>query len=299
VRPIGLLSVTWSGWNLAYNPQDGYLYSVAQPQSQTTVYLYRIDPQTGVATLIAPITGASWFGTGMAINSAGIAYMGCLSGALCTLDLATGSTSSLGTLAINNGTIADMAFDANDQLWAAYRGGTGPESGLYKIDLATLGATKVGTGKVEFYAITFGPSCAPTNYCTGKMNSLGCLPTIEGIGYPAPSAAFGFKIVSKNVRNNRFGVLIASTNGRAAIPFLGGTLCLATPISRTVISSSGGSPAPVQDCSGVWVGDFNAYLFSLPGPADPIGTQYNVQWWGRDVLGNAALTPGLEFTLCP
>jgi hypothetical protein len=31
----------------------------------------------------------------------------------------------------------------------------------------------------------------------------------------------------------------------------------------------------------------------------PAGTQYNVQWWGRDVFGNAALTPGLEFTLCP
>jgi hypothetical protein len=218
---------------------------------------------------------------------------------LCTIDLTNGVTNSLGPLSLSTGVIEDMAFNSNDELFAAYKDSDQSKSGIYRIDLTTLSATKVGTGRIPFFGIAFGPHCTPTSYCTGKVNSLGCPPTIEGVGYPAPSAAFGFKVVAKNVRNNRFGLLIASTNGRAAIPFLGGTLCLAPPISRTVISSSGGSPAPVQDCSGVWVGDFNAYLFSLPGPADPIGTQYNVQWWGRDVLGNAALTPGLEFTLCP
>jgi hypothetical protein len=295
--------------NLAHNPQDGFLYSIATLQSQTISNLYRIDPKTGAATLLFPVTGAATTGAaGFAIDSMGVGYIGCLvPGGVCTIDLASGSTNFLGSLPLN-GFFSDLAFDGNGTLWAAVYGGTGTESGLYKIDPAMLAATKVGTGQVDFNAMAIGPSCAPTSYCTGKVNSLGCLPTIEGVGYPAPSAAYGFKVIAKDLRNNRLGLLIVSTNGRTALPFLGGTLCIAPPISRVASSSSGGSHPPTQDCSGVWVADFNTYLFGPNPPRSlmrrdakfpPAGTQYNVQWWGRDVFGNAALTPGLEFTLCP
>ena len=307
VRAIGLLGVSWDSWDVAYNPQDGFLYSIANPKSQQTNNLYRIDPQTGVATLLFPLTGATTFAQGFAIDSMGFGYIGCRADALCTIDLASGSTTFLGSLALN-GILLDLAFDSSDKLWAGVLGGLSSQSGLYKIDLGTLGVTKLtAAGPFKYSGITFGPSCISASYCTAKVNSLGCLPTIEGVGYPAPSAAFGFKVVAKNVRSNRFGILIVSTGGRSAIPFQGGTLCVALPVSRAVIANSGGSHPPTQDCSGVWVADFNAYLFGPNPPRTllrdnkfpPVGTQYNVQWWGRDVFGSPALTQGLEFSLCP
>jgi hypothetical protein len=144
-------------------------------------------------------------------------------------------------------------------------------------------------------------------YCSAKLNSLGCLPAIHGSGIPSASSGSGFTVSGDNVRNNKNGLLFYGINGRGDMPFQGGTLCVKTPIRRTPSTSSGGTPSPVQDCSGVWTIDMNAFavgsLGGSPLPALTVpGTIVDCQWWGRDPgfapPNNTSLTDGLEYQIC-
>ena len=146
---------------------------------------------------------------------------------------------------------------------------------------------------------------APVTYCTAKVNSLGCTPAMSFVGSnPSVSAGSGFTIKGSNVRNNKSGLLFYGTTGRDALPFQGGTLCVATPIRRTPVSSSGGSPSG-DDCTGVYSIDFNAFIFG--GTGDPalqvVGNTVRTQFWGRDpgyvAPNNTTLTNGLEAQIAP
>src|SRR5688572_1818074 len=145
-------------------------------------------------------------------------------------------------------------------------------------------------------------------YCTAKPNSLGCTPAISAQGQPSASAASGWVVSAAPVRNQQVGMLIYGLNGRAAIPFQGGWLCLAAPVHRSVPVSSGGSSLPAQDCTGVYALDMNAFAAGALGGAprpelSQAGTVVDCQWWGRDKgfapPNNTALSDALEYTVCP
>lgn len=124
-------------------------------------------------------------------------------------------------------------------------------------------------------------------YCTAKVNSLGCLPAIASSGTPSATASSGFLIRCNSVRNNKVGLLLYGSTGRAALPFQGGTLCMNAPIKRSVGVASGGTPAPVQDCSGIYSLDMNSFAQGLlGGTPHPFlrssGTTVDCQYWGRD-----------------
>lgn len=144
-------------------------------------------------------------------------------------------------------------------------------------------------------------------YCTAKANSLGCLPAISATGTPSATATSGFLIRAASVRNNKVGLLLYGSTGRAASPFQGGTLCMNPPIKRSVGVASGGTPAPVQDCSGIYSLDMNSFAQGLlGGTPHPFlrssGTTVDCQFWGRDpgfpAPNNSALSQGLTFTTC-
>jgi hypothetical protein len=165
-------------------------------------------------------------------------------------------------------------------------------------------AASTNITRVEF---TYTVGSAPTVYCTAKINSLGCTPTIGFTGTPSATAGTGFVVNGSNVINNKSGLLFYGFSGQAALPFQGGTLCVATPIKRTQGLDSGGNPPP-NDCSGVYSIDMNAFAVQAGPPVPPPelttpGTVVNCQFWGRDQgfapPNNTTLSDGLEYTVGP
>jgi hypothetical protein len=166
----------------------------------------------------------------------------------------------------------------------------------------------VGLSSTKSYNATSGCATTPLVYCTAKLNSLGCLPSIGSSGVPSATAGIGFAVSATNVRNNKSGLLFYGVNGPAASPFQNGTLCVQTPIKRTPAVTSGGNPSPANDCSGVFSIDMNAFALGHLG-GSPLaalrtaGTVVNCQWWGRDPgfapPNNTTLSDGLAYSICP
>jgi hypothetical protein len=65
-------------------------------------------------------------------------------------------------------------------------------------------------------------------YCTAKINSLGCSPSISSTGISSATAGSGFVITGSSVINNKPGLLIYTNGGQAAVPFSGGLRCIGT-----------------------------------------------------------------------
>jgi subtilisin-like proprotein convertase family protein len=148
---------------------------------------------------------------------------------------------------------------------------------------------------------------APTTYCTAKATSNGCVPSIGSTGTPSATAGSGFSVNATQMINNKSCLLFYGSNGQAAIPFQGGTLCVASPIRRTVGTNTGGNPPP-NDCSGAPSFDMNLFAVGGAGgsPAAFLtvpGTVVNCQWWGRDpgfiAPNNTQLSNGLQYTVGP
>jgi hypothetical protein len=162
-------------------------------------------------------------------------------------------------------------------------------------------------GSINGFQLVFSAGGGSTIYCTAKTNSLGCLPSISSTGTPSATAGSGFNLVVANVLNNKNGLFFYGVNGRAALPFQGGTLCVKSPVKRTFGIGSGGNPPP-NDCSGIYTLDMNAFAVSS-GPPAPLpaltvpGTVVDCQVWGRDpgfaAPNNTTLSNGLEYTVGP
>lgn len=155
-------------------------------------------------------------------------------------------------------------------------------------------------GSMYYYVDAVGVAefVAPAIYCTGKVNSLGCVPAINFSGAPSPVATTGFTIGVSSVLSNKSGLLFYGTGGRVAAPFQGGTLCVMPPIKRTPVQVSGGNPGP-SDCSGAFAFDFNSLIASGHDASLISGVTVNAQYWYRDPASasTTGLSDAIEFTI--
>ena len=140
-----------------------------------------------------------------------------------------------------------------------------------------------------------------TPYCTPKVNSQGCLPVIYTTGAPSLSGTgAAFRIWANEVLNQKPGIMVWG-RATAQIPFYGGTLCIAPPVTRTAAQNSGGTALPAVDCSGTYVFQFTPAMMSQAGlvPFDDVYSQY----WSRDngfaPPNNVGLTAGVHWRVCP
>ncbi|HTF90875.1 MAG TPA: hypothetical protein VK843_20815 [Planctomycetota bacterium] len=229
-----------------------------------------------------------------------------------TFDGGTSSYHGIGALAANSTRLADYT---NGDIFAAERNGLVgrvislnfyPPSSDARSDFWT--ASTDGDNLMA-NALSYVGQCGnPAIYCTAKINSLGCTPTISSTGASSASAGSGFTIRASSVRNQKPGLMLYSVTGRAAVPFQSGFRCVNVPVRRTTAANSGGTALPASDCSGVYAIDMNTFtvggLGGNPIPALGIqGTTVDCQWWGRDpgfpAPNNSTLSDALEYVVCP
>jgi hypothetical protein len=145
----------------------------------------------------------------------------------------------------------------------------------------------------------YGPDCpAPVVYCTAKVSSLGCTPSISLSAPPSASSGSGSLTIVTELVGNELGLLLHSTQGARALPLHGGWLCLRSPLLRHAAQALGGSPGT---CSGVLSEDLNAYIASGADPALVAGAGVWLQAWSRDRADPSGdhLSDALAATVCP
>lgn len=140
---------------------------------------------------------------------------------------------------------------------------------------------------------------APFAYCTAKLNSLLCFPSIGSLGTPKAGNPFPFLVTSQQTLNNMVGLMFYG-GAQNSVPFQGGTLCVGPSVTRTAGQVSGGNAGSGTDCSGAYSFDFNAYIASGADTSLVPGVQVNAQYWSRDVNDafGSALSNGLQFVIC-
>jgi hypothetical protein len=181
---------------------------------------------------------------------------------------------------LNELTVPLLAWDAGTDDGTGFSSPNQNSSPQQPIALITggpfTGSDPLGT--FTFRRVLSGPAV----YCTAKVNSQGCTPQIAFSGSPSLSNPTPFTLSAGQVLNNKPGIFFYGTQGPASQPFLGGTLCVRSPIKRTAAQVSGGTPPPAADCSGTFSYDFNALIQSGSNPALQLGTIVGGQFWSRD-----------------
>ena len=100
------------------------------------------------------------------------------------------------------------------------------------------------------------------------------------------------------MERNSNSITFFGVSGQASSPFQGGTLCVGGNVFRLPLQNSG----LVADCNGSISYDlFDVISHPTGGGLVGVGTQVNLQTWGRDPGDpfTTSLSNGLEFTVCP
>lgn len=138
----------------------------------------------------------------------------------------------------------------------------------------------------------------PGVYCTSKVNSQGCSPTIGSSGVPSVTDPGPFEVSCSQVVPGKSGLFFYGYRP-AGLAFQGGFLCVEPPVRRTSLQSSGGAAA----CSGSFLVDVNGIIQSGLDPGLVLGAEVFGQYWSRDPLDptgfGTSLSDGLRFAIGP
>jgi hypothetical protein len=122
-------------------------------------------------------------------------------------------------------------------------------------------------------------SSNPTTYCAAKLNTAGCFANVSFSGAPTLAAPDDFHVLCSNAINNMSGIMFWSALGTNNAPFFGGTMCVKSPVIRTAVMNSGGSPTGV-DCTGSYDFAFTDAYMAANGLSLSSGVY--CEFWYRD-----------------
>jgi lysyl endopeptidase len=142
------------------------------------------------------------------------------------------------------------------------------------------------------------PPCPnPVVYCTSKISTNLCAPSIAATGSASLSAASGFVVTTTNLEEQVTGIDFFGTAGQAAIPFQGGFLCVAGAVNRLPGKFTGGA----GPCTGSISYTLSDVLLHPAGGSLAAGAHLYLQTWTRDLADpfGSSLSNGLDAILCP
>ncbi len=151
----------------------------------------------------------------------------------------------------------------------------------------------------DLFVRNLGPDF-PQLYCSGKMNSLGCVPFLNFDGTPSTTSTVPFRIRGHDFLPSEAGFMFYSVNGKSNLDFHGGKLCVKLPFKRwlPVVKAKNNGTAP---CSGIMSKDFNLRIQSGADPQLTAGQTVHAQWLQRDPADPAGfsdgLSNGIQFTI--
>ncbi len=141
-------------------------------------------------------------------------------------------------------------------------------------------------------AVVFELQRAAVSYCTGKINSSGCVPALTTTASASASSQNPFAITMRDALPGESGVLLYGF-GKAGLPFHGGTLCVKPPVARWLPATqaqAGGAPP----CDGVLTRDFNERVQSGADVLLTAGQRVSAQWLQRDPSDPAGFQDSLS-----
>ena len=141
----------------------------------------------------------------------------------------------------------------------------------------------------------------PTIYCTGKTNSLACVPFVTTSGTPSVTSTDPFPVTANDLVPSE-ATLMVYGSGRASLSFHAGKLCVKSPLTRLLPvtpAKNGGAPP----CSGMLTKNFNKRIQSGADPSLTAGHRVNGQFIQRDPADPSGfgdtLTNGIQFVIAP
>ena len=142
--------------------------------------------------------------------------------------------------------------------------------------------------------------CEGSSYCTGKTNSLGCVPFMSSVGFASVTSSNPFQVMASDCLPNQVGLLLYGY-GPTNLSFHGGTLCVNAPIVQ--FPGKIAPPTGLPPCMGILKSNMNKRIQSGVDPMLTAGAQVYAQWRQRDPSDPAgfgdSLTNGLTFVVQP
>jgi hypothetical protein len=217
--------------------------------------------------------------------------------------------SSSGSDVLGTDSGAAYVFARSGSTWSQVRELRGSQTNAYDeigptafdgrtIVIGAPGAVQAGFGEVgEAYAFELTPGI--DTYCTGKPNSMGCIPFVNACGGPSASSNSGFVITCFKVLDGKNGLMFYGYAPNSA-PFQGGTLCVQPPTRRTPVQLAQ-NVVSNGSCRSVFTLDFNAWIASGVDPLLVPGANVYAQWWMRDPASasTTGLSNGVTFAIGP
>ncbi len=137
-----------------------------------------------------------------------------------------------------------------------------------------------------------------STYCTAKVSSNFCVPTMAAQGPASLANPAGFSVTTSAVESHQNGLTYFGTSGPNNAAFQGGVLCVLAPLHRMPVKFSGGG--------GVCQGALSYTLAEMQangtgGALIVPGAVLNLQTWFRDppAASTTGLSNGLQFLVCP